>query len=413
MSEALAAQSRVKWGLPETVEFCSRCVISNQRPSTIVEFDHATTSTKPTIGFVDGECAACRYHDYKYKQVDWADRDRQLRELCDRFRSVDGSYDVIVPGSGGKDSDYVAHILKHEYGMNPLTVTWAPHNYTEIGWKNLQAWIHSGFDNILITPNGQVHRKLTQLAFENLLHPFQPFMMGQKLVAPRLALEKGIKLIVYGESQAEGGSGLNWDDPRMPTSFFARPRNQIYDIELGGVRFDQLAEHGLKRADLLPYVPLDAALVEAAGIEVHFMSYYRLWRPQDNFYYASEHCGFTPNPERSEGTYSKYASLDDKIDGFHYFTTFIKFGIGRATYDAAQEVRNGHISREEAVLLVHKYDGEFPKKYFTEFLDYIGISEARFWELIDKGRSPHLWNWSGTEWSLKHRVAGGDDGQGA
>ena len=393
-----------KWGLPKTVEFCSRCVISNQRPSTVVEHEHAKTSRKPTIGFLDGICAACRYHEYKYHGIDWTERERQLRDLCDRFRSRNGSYDILVPGSGGKDSVYVAHILKHKYDMNPLTVTWAPHKYTDIGWKNLQSWIHAGFDNVLITPNGKVHSTLTRLAFEKLLHPFQPFIMGQKLVAPRLALEKGIKLVMYGESQAEGGSGLGWDDPRMPTSFFARPREKMLDIELGGVPFAELADMGLRHTDMQPYIPLDIAAVEAAKIEVHFMSYYGLWRPQDNFYYATEHCGFSPNPERSEGTYSKYSSLDDKIDGFHYFTIFVKFGIGRATYDAAQEVRNAHITREEAVALVHKYDGEFPKKYFAEFLDYIGIPEQRFWELIDAGRSSHLWQRTDEGWSLKHRV---------
>ena len=50
-----------------------------------------------------------------------------------------------------------------------------------------------------------------------------------------------------------------------------------------------------------------------------------------------------------------------------YYTTLIKFGIGRATYDASQEIRNDKITREEGVSLVHKYDQEFPNKYFKEF----------------------------------------------
>ena len=46
-------------------------------------------------------------------------------------------YDVIVPCSGGKDGSFVAHKLKHEYGMNPLCVTWAPLASTELGKKTL------------------------------------------------------------------------------------------------------------------------------------------------------------------------------------------------------------------------------------------------------------------------------------
>ena len=85
------------------------------------------------------------------------------------------------------------------------------------------------------------------------------------------------------------------------------------------------------------------------------------------------------NPDgRTEGTYTKYASLDDKIDGLHFYTSFIKTGRGRATDDAALEVRNKIITREEAVALVKKYDGEFPKKYYKDILDYLDMEESEF-----------------------------------
>ena len=86
-----------------------------------------------------------------------------------------------MPGSGGKDSFYASYILKYKYKMNPLTVTWAPHIYTDWGWHNFQAWIKSGFDNYLFTPNGKTQRLLTRLAIEKIFHPFQPFIMGQNL----------------------------------------------------------------------------------------------------------------------------------------------------------------------------------------------------------------------------------------
>jgi hypothetical protein len=89
---------------------------------------------------------------------------------------------------------------------------------------------------------------------------------------------------------------------------------------------------------------------------------------------------------------------------FHYLTTLIKFGIGRATYDAAQEIRNRKITREEGVALVKRYDFEFPKKYFQDFLEYIDISEEKFNETIDKFRSPHLWENVNGVWQLKHTV---------
>jgi hypothetical protein len=122
------------------------------------------------------------------------------------------------------------------------------------------------------------------------------------------------------------------------------------------------------------------------------MSYYHKWCPQDNFYYCSEKTGFTPNPERTEGTYSKYASLDDKLDGLHYYLAFVKFGIGRATSDASHEVRDGHIDREEAVALVHRFDGEFPTRHWQDACEYMGLSDAEARAIIEKWKSPEVWD---------------------
>ena len=117
-----------------------------------------------------------------------------------------------------------------------------------------------------------------------------------------------------------------------------------------------------------------------------------------------EHCGFEPNPERTEGTFTKFSSLDDKVDGLQYFTTYVKFGIRRATYNAASEIRHRYITRDEGVSLVHRSDGEFPKKYHQDCLEFMGIDEEKFWKTIDSFRSPHLWLKDGNEWRLHHTV---------
>lgn len=405
-----AAKSRkteAYFGLPAEVKFCKRCVISNQRPNSCVEYYHTAESKKETIRIDDeGVCDACRFAEVKRGVIDWKQREKELKELCDRYRSTDGSYDCIVPGSGGKDSARASHVLKYKYGMHPLTITWAPHLYTEIGWKNFQNWIHvGGFDNCLFTPNGKVHRLLTRLAVQNLLNPFQPFMIGQKTLAPHMALRHKVPLVFFGENEAEYGNpiGDNHSPLRAKNYFTKASRDKIH---LGGVSLTELIEkHKVQPADLQPYLPADDAQLDELGVQVHYLGYYIKWIPQECYYYAVEHTGFEANPERTEGTYSKYNSLDDRIDGFHYWTTYVKYGIGRATYDAAQEIRSGHIDREEGVALVHRFDGEFPKKYYKEILEYLGMTEKEFHETVDKFRSPHLWERHGGEWKLKHRVS--------
>jgi N-acetyl sugar amidotransferase len=394
------------YGLPAEVKFCKRCVISNQRPSSTVEFRNRAGKPKETIAFdADGICAACRYQDIKDGRINWAEREDALIRLCNEYRSKSGNYDCIVPGSGGKDSTFTAHVLKYRYNMNPITVTWAPHIYTDVGFKNLHKWIDSGLDNQLFTPNGRVHRLLTRLAFENLVHPFQPFIVGQRHIAPRMSALYGIPLVFYGENQAEYGNNIEENfSPTMKAEFYGGNRNPSA-VLLGGVSGEELIRsHGVDPRELDPYLPADEARLAEVGTVVHYLGYYLKWDPQECYYYAAEHTGFLVNDERTEGSYSKYSSIDDRIDPFHYYTTLIKFGLGRASYDAAQEIRTRKITREEGVALVKRYDDEFPHKYFREVLDYMDISEHRFWEVIDKARSPHLWKREDGNWTLRHAV---------
>ena len=387
-----------------SVQYCTKCVISNQRPSSVVEFKNKSEDIKPKIKFIDGVCSACLWSIEKEK-INWKDRKSELHELCDKFRSKDGSYDCVVPGSGGKDSAFASHYLKKEFGMNPLTVTWAPHKYTDIGWQNFQSWIQvGGFDNILIHPSGNVHRKLTRLAFENLGHPFQPFIIGQKLIGPRTSIMYDIPLVFYGENQAEYGNKIEDNHrPTMDLSFFSESKAE--DLTIGGIpKSNLIKDYGFKTSDFNMYNPIDFNILKQKKTQVHYLSYYVKWDPQEMFYYAAENTGFRPNNERSQGSYSKYAGIDDILEWLHFYMIFIKFGIGRATYDASQEIRNNKITREEGVALVQKYDHEFPDKYLSDFLEYLDLDEKNFWEIIDKFRSPEIWLKKNNSWLLKTQV---------
>jgi N-acetyl sugar amidotransferase len=289
--------------------------------------------------------------------------------------------------------------------MNPLTVTWAPHLYTQVGWENFQNWIHvGGLDNLLFTPNGKLHRFLTRQAFLNLLHPFQPFIVGQRLIGPLIAQKFGIDLVMYGENQAEYGNSIDENnDPKMDNRFFTS--EDPTSVVLGGLPIKEIINQtDFSINEFSPYLPIDAETKSNKALEVHYLGYYLKWDPQECYYYAVENTGFNSNDQRTEGSYSKYSSIDDKIDPFHYFTTLIKFGLGRASYDAAQEIRNQNITRDEGVELVNKLDTEFPNRYFKEFLDYISISEVEFFSTIDKFRPEHLWENRNGVWILRNRV---------
>jgi len=410
---------KVLYGLPEKILFCKKCGISNQRPNSSIEHNHTQKSKKSTIFFDDNQvCDPCRLSAQKQKEIDWEERKRELMELCDKYRSRNGSYDCIVPGSGGKDSFMQSWILKYEFNMNPLTITWPPHIYTDWGYRNFQKWIHSGFDNYSVTPNGKVKRILTRLAVENLFHPFQPFIIGQKSLAPKLALEKNIPLIFYGENEAEYGNPIA-DSSSATRNYDYFSQSSDEEIFIGGESIASLkANYGLTDNDLDLYKPANGHDLIKKNVEVHYLGYYIKWHPQSAYYFAVEKGGFEASPERTPGTYSKYNSIDDKIDDLHYYTTFVKFGIGRATYDASQEVRSGDIDLEEAKALIKRYDGEYPERFIDELLIYLSLPEKEFSiaskmfespimdrdyfdKLSDQFRSPHLWYKENNQWKLR------------
>ena len=400
--------SKIKtfYGLPEKVEFCSNCVMSNQRPNSEIEFKHSIKTKKKTLNLDKNKiCDACLNAEEKEK-INWKERENQLIKLLDKYRSKDGSYDCIVPGSGGKDSAMQAHLLKYKYGMNPLTITWPPILYTDYGYKNWKNWINSGFDNISFTPNGRIMKLLTKLSVENLFHPFQTFILGQKNLAPKIASKYKIPLIFYGENEAEYGNPIADNNSSLrDKSYFSY--SNIDQLFLGGVSIKYLKEKfNLSNADLEIFLPINESDLNETQISVHYLGYYLRWIPQEAYYYAVENTNFKARPFRTQGTYSKYNSIDDKIDDLHYYTTFIKFGLGRASYDASQEIRNGHLTRDEGIALVKKFDGEFPNKYFSEIMDYLSIDAEYFKnELTDKFRSPHLWDKSSSGvWNLKNII---------
>lgn len=375
--------------------YCKKCVISNYRPSSVVEFQNKPKDLKPYIEFKNGICSACSFREIK-ETIDWDARREELEVLCEKFRSKNNKYDCIIPGSGGKDSGFTSHYLKNELGMNPLTVTWAPHIYTESGWKNFQAWIDvGGFDNYLIHPNGSIHRLLSKLAFEKLGHAFQPFIIGQKMVGPRMSTLHDIPLVFYGENQAEYGNNIEDNySPLMDNKFYSTKyvNEEVTDFYLSGYQENELVEKfNIEPKYLEIYKPLNQKDVVNTGTEVHYLGYYYKWDPQEMYYYSVENTGFRANNTRTQGSYSKYAGIDDKIDWLHYYMTVIKFGIGRATYDASQEIRNNKITREEGIALVQKYDDEFPEVYFQEILDYLNIDKKKFWKIVDNFRNPLFW----------------------
>ena len=360
-------------------------------------------SIRPRISFSDdGRCNACVHAEAKKSTIDWKGRWQELKQLCDRFRILDGSnWDVLVPCSGGKDGSYVAWRLKHDLGMHPLAVTLMPQVQTEIGRQNLENFRNSGFDHIAITPNPQVYKRLAFKGFKEQGRPKLPFVTGISTATIKVALRFKIPFVMYGEEgETEyGGSSRQANRRQIDLQYLVDFYYSGHDpIEY----LDEFSKDELKWWML----PSQEELDEADLFPTHW-SQYEDWDPERHAKLAQEKCGLQTLDEQSKGTYTNYAQLDDILQDLHAYMMFVKFGFGRTTSDASIDIRAGRISRKEGVELAKEYDGRFPEMHLPDFLEYFEMTKEEFWAIVDSFANTDVLEKMDGYWRLKPAVTKG------
>lgn len=367
--------------------------------------------TRPRISFnEEGVCNACLYAKDK-EEIDWDKRRREFEELLSRCRSKDGYWDCIVPWSSGKDSSYITHRLKFEFGMNPLLVTVAPQIQTEEGRHNQQVFLELGFDHILFTLNPRVHKALSKRHFIKYGDPWMAWSQAINSIPVKTAVDFKIPNIFYAEhGETEyGGKVLSKKHQRE------RDLAEVREIMIGHDPKEWIGGE-VSLNDLAPYVYPDAKDIERVGVKAHYFGYYFRWNAYENYLYAKKHWAFmtvkdgeteldlpgVPKKGRTQGTFTNYDSIDDRLDNIYYYLQYIKFGFGRAVRDASRLIQNNVLTREEGLRLARSYDGEFPSRTFNDFLDWTGITEKEFWKVVDSHRNPQIWEKKDNEWRPRH-----------
>ena len=364
------------------VRYCKNCLMPDSRPR--VEFD------------TDGICNACLNANQK-KTIDWDARRQEFLEYVDRYRPKDGPYDCIVPWSGGKDSSAIAHKLKFEFDLNPLLVTFSPLLPNDVGAQNREAMLKLGFDHVMVRPNQKVSRHLAGRFFTERGNPKVHWDAGINAVPVQVAVKYGIPLIFYAEhGESEYGGRVLSEEHRKVRDFTEVLEHQIGDDPLNWMD-DVVEEH-----DLAPYTYPDLADVEQVGVKALYFAYFFRWSMLENYRYIENKFDFkTADGGRTDGTFTNFDSLDDKIDNLYYYMQFIKFGFGRATRDACRMIQNDQMTRDEGLGLVRKFDAEFPKTFFQENLKYLGVDEPEFHRIVDLHRNNEIWVQEGNQFALR------------
>jgi N-acetyl sugar amidotransferase len=337
-----------------------------------------TMSTRPRITFdVRGWCNACIWSEKK-KSLNWDARQVELESLLVKHRKDDGSFDCMVPCSGGKDGSYVAYNLKHKYGMNPLCVTVTPALTLPLGDQNLRAFVASGYNHVSVNPDFDAMRVLNKTGFIEMGFPYYGWLISIHTAVIRMATAFSINLIFYGEDgEVEYGGSVE-------TS-----RNPIYDVQyqkkvyLEGGYEKVMSASGLQASQLSFFnFPQDSEL-NKHEIQLTHWSYFENWDPYRNYLIAKEHCGLKESEDSNTGTFTNFSQNDQALYALHTYLMYLKFGFGRANQDACIEVRRGAMDREQAVNLVRLFDGHYPEEFISLYLDYYRMSKPEFDAVLD------------------------------
>ncbi|MBZ0216729.1 MAG: N-acetyl sugar amidotransferase [Fimbriimonadaceae bacterium] len=353
--------------------------------------------SRPRIVFdAEGVCNACRNADEK-EAIDWDARRREFLQYVKEFKPGSGSYDCIVPWSGGKDSSFIAHRLKFEFGLNPLLVTFSPLLPNEIGQANRERFLRLGFDHLMVRPNQLVARRLSNRFFKERGNPKVAWDAGVNSIPVQVAVSYGIPLIFYAEhGESEYGGRVLSDEARKVRDFTEVLEHQIGDDPRNWV------DERITERDLAPYIYPQLDDVARVGVKALYFGYFFRWSMLENYRYIAKVMDFMTEPKgRTDGTFTNFDSLDDKIDNLYYYLQFIKFGFGRATRDACRMIQNAQLTRVEGLELARKYDAEFPETHFRENLEYLELGEPEFMQTVDLHRNAEIWQFSGNEWKLR------------
>ena len=368
-----------------TIKFCKTCLMPTSRPR--IRFDQR------------GICNACNNASAK-KDIDWSARKELLFEILEEHKSKNSYYDCVVPWSGGKDSSSIALKLKYELGLNPLLVTFSPLIPTHAGDHNREVLINYGFDSVYVRPNQRISRELSKRFFIERGNPKVHWDAGVNAAPMQVALKYDIPLVFYAEhGESEYGGHVLSEKHLM-----IRDLAEVLEHQIGDDPQNWVTEQ-VPDKELYPYLYPDNEKLKQKKIKALYFGYFFPWNVEENYKYVSSKIDFKlAENGRSSGTFTSFDSLDDKMDDLYYYMQFIKFGFGRCSRDASRMIYRNQMTRDQAVQICEKYEGEFPDNTFMDILTYLDIKEEYFYKIIDKHRESTIWKKNDMGWELRNPI---------
>jgi N-acetyl sugar amidotransferase len=338
--------------------------------------------TRPNIRFTaEGICPACDYFE-RLQDVDWQERLDILEELlANRPRRPGQQFDCIIGVSGGKDSTRQALWARDRLGLKPLLacLSYPPEQVTQRGVDNISNLIELGFDVVISAPAPQVWRRLMRSAFDRFTNWARSTELALFSSVPQLAIRYGIPLILWGENP-----GLQLGDLGTLGRTGYDGNNLRYMNTLSGAGLDWMLEAGLEPKELPPYRYPSPEEFDEHGLQIVYLGWFLGdWSLINNALYSvAGGLHIREDKVENTGDLSGVTSLDEDWVTLNQMIKYYKFGFGRVSDYANEEIRLCRMTRKRGIELVSAYDSACSDEYIESFCDYIAITPAAFWEKV-------------------------------
>lgn len=373
------------------MKICRRCLYGEWHPLNLIIDEQ-------------GICSGCRIHEEK-DYINWNERSSQLELLLRRYKNLSGNnYDCIIPVSGGRDSYFIVHTVKHKYGMNPLLVSYNKHYNTSLGIRNL-ANLKTSMDCDLMTLSlsPEKVKKITRATLRRLGSIYWHCIAGQTVYPVQLAVKLKIPLIIWGAHQGIDQVGMfsHFDEPEMTRKY--RKEHDLMGFEAEDLIEDEF--DNINESDIFPFLYPDDKEIERVGVRGIYLNNYIRWDSK-----AQHECMielYEYGTMVQNRTFDNYNDVDCWFySDIHDYIKFIKCGYSKVLDHVCREIRLNRISRSQGLKLVKMYMFKRPKNIGL-FLDWIGMKENSFFYILNQHRNLNFWqrneNW---EWVYNKMALG-------
>lgn len=358
-----------------------------------------------TLSFdTTGVCSVCRQVEFKQTAIDWSARRQELDTLIDAARGK-GEYDCIVPFSGGKDSTYTLWYLVREMKLKPLVVRF-DHGFmrSTLIDNNHRTFRKLGVDVLNFTPNWQVVRKLMFEALKRRGDFCWHCHTGIFAYPMRIAVEKRIPLVIWGEPSAEYASFYGYDEQEEVDE---RRFNTVVNLginaeDMHGMLDDTISDYQVTARDLLPFTYPALHELRRLRLRSICLGSYIPWDVRRQVDLIKSELDWRGEEVEGVPPEYDYEKIECFMQGVRDYIKFLKRGFGRTRHLVSIDIRNGRMTREDAERLVAQYDGKRPGS-LDIFLGYLGIDEADFMRLV----APHVvspWEMPSMDWAASHKM---------